>query len=96
MINDIKEKQRKALENTVEGTLRSTNTSPTLEVEEKAKEPIVPGTSLQTRTAQANSQEETLQPESSETENTGVKKVDLPPDQNTEPTEVHNTSETDD
>ena len=31
VINDIEEKQRKALEDTVEGTIRSTNTSPTLQ-----------------------------------------------------------------
>ena len=48
VINDIEEKQRKATENTVKGILRLTNTSPTLEVEEQAKEPIVPGITSQT------------------------------------------------
>ena len=73
-----------------------TNTSPTLDTEEQAKEAIVPGITSQTRTAQADTQEESLQPESSGTEDTSEKKVDLPRDQNTGPTEVQNTSETDD
>ena len=96
VINDIQEKQRKALKNTVEGTVGSTNTSPTLEVEEHAEEAIVPGITSQARMIQADTQEETLQPESSETENTSVKKVDIPRHRNTGPTEVQNTSETDD
>ena len=37
---------------------------------------------------QADTQEETLQPESSETEDTSVNKVYIPRDQNTGPTEV--------
>ena len=44
---------------------------------------------------QADTQEETLQPESSELDYTSVKKVDIPRDQNTGPTEVQNTSDTD-
>ena len=63
VINDIEEKQRKVLKNTVEGTLRSTNTSPTLEAEEQAEEAIVPGITPQTRKVQADTQEETLQRE---------------------------------
>ena len=43
---------------------------------------------------QADTQEKPLQLESSETEDTGVKKVDIPGDQNTGPTEVQNTSDT--
>ena len=60
VINDIEEKQGNALENTVEGTLRLTNTSPALEVEEQAEEAIVPGITSQTGMAQADTQEETL------------------------------------
>ena len=57
VINDIEEKQRKALEDTFEGT----NTSPILEVEEQAEEAIVSGITSQARTPQADTQEETLQ-----------------------------------
>ena len=42
VINDIEEQQRKALENTVEGVIRSTNTSPILEEEGKEGEVITP------------------------------------------------------
>ena len=59
VINDIEEKQRKALEDTVEGIVRSTNTSPILEIEEQAEEAIVPGVTSQARTTQADTQEET-------------------------------------
>ena len=51
---NFEEKQRKALEDTVEGTFRSTNTSPTSEVEEQAEEVIVPGVNSQARTTQAD------------------------------------------
>ena len=79
----------------VEGTIRSTSTSPALEVEEQAEEAILPGLTLQAGTTQADTQEETLQPESSEIEDTGVKKVDIQRDQNTGPTEVQTTVDTD-
>ena len=95
VINAIEEKQRKVLKDTVEGIARLTNTSPILEVEEQAEEAIVPGITSQARMTQADAQEETLQLESSEIEDTGVKKVDIPRDQNTGPTEVQNTSDTD-
>ena len=62
VINDIEEKQRKALKDTI----RLTNTSLISEVEEQAEEAIVPGVTSQARTIQADTQEETLQLESSE------------------------------
>ena len=95
VINDIEEQQRKALEDTAEGTIRSTNTSPTSEVEEQEEEAIVPGVNPQARTTQADTQEETLQPESSEIEDTNIKKVNTQEDQNTGPAEVQNTVEAD-
>ena len=95
VINDIEEKQRKAFKDTVESTIRSTNTSPTSEVEEQAEETIVPGLTSQARTTQADTQEETLQLESSEIEDTSVKKFNLQRDQDTGPTEVQNTLDTD-
>ena len=53
VINDIEEQQRKALKDTVEGTIRLTNTSPTLEVEEQEEEAIIPGVNQQAGTTQA-------------------------------------------
>ena len=94
VINDIEEQQRKALEDTVEDTIRSTNTSPTLEVEEQAEEAIVLGINSQAGTTQADTQEETLQLESSEIEDISIKKVTAQQDQNTGPTEGQNTGDT--
>ena len=76
VINDIEEQQRKALEDTVEGIIRSTNTSPTSEVEEQEEEVIIPSVNPHTGTNQADTQKETLQLESSEIEDTGLKQVD--------------------
>ena len=72
-----------------------TNTSPVSEIDEQAEEAIVPGTKSQARARQADTQEETLQLESSEPEDTGVKKVDSLRGQNTGPTEAQTTSDTD-
>ena len=67
----------------MEGAIRSTSTSPILKVEEEAEEAIVPDLTLQTGTTQADTQEDTLQPESSEIEDTSVKKIDTQRNQNT-------------
>ena len=95
VINDIEEQQRKALEDTVEGNIRSTNTFPISEAEEQEEEVIIPSTSQQAGITQADTQEETLQPESSEVEDTGIKEVDTQEDQNTGPTEAQNTGDPD-
>ena len=95
VLNDIEEQQRKTLKDTVEGTIRSTNTLPTSEVEEQEEKVIIPSVNPQARTTQADTQEETLQLESSEIEDTGIKKVDIQEDQNTGLTEVQNTGDTD-
>ena len=47
VINDIEDQQRKALEDILEGTIRSTNTSPTSEVEEQKEKVIIPGVNPQ-------------------------------------------------
>ena len=93
--NDIEEQQRKALEDTVEGTIRLTNTSPTSDLEEQDEEVIIPSIKPQAGIIQANTQEETLQLESLETEDTGIKKVHTPEDQNTGPTQAQNTEDID-
>ena len=59
VINDIEEQQRKALEDTMEGTIRSTNTSPTSEVEEQEEEVFTPSINSQVGTTQADTQEDT-------------------------------------
>ena len=79
----------------MEGTIRSTNTSPTSEVEEQEEEAIIPSVNPQAGTTQANTAEEALQLESSEIEDTGVKKVNIQEDQNIGPTEVQNTGDAD-
>ena len=95
VINDIEEQQRKALEDTVKGTIRSTNTSPTSEVEDQEEEVIIPGANPEAGTTQADTQEETLQLESSEIEDTSIKQVNTQEDQITGPTEVQNIGNTD-
>ena len=95
VINDTEEQQRKALEDTVEGTIRLTNTSPTSDLEEQDEEVDIPSIKPQAGIEQADTQEETLQLESLETEGTGIKKVHTLEDQNTGPTEAQNTGDID-
>ena len=45
--NDIEEQQRKALKDTVEGSIRSTSTSPISEAEEQEEEVIITNTNPQ-------------------------------------------------
>ena len=95
VINDIEEQQRKALKGTVEGTIRSTKTSPTSDLEEQEDKIIIPSVNPHAGTTPAGTQEETLQLESSEIEDTSLKQVDTPEDQITGPTEVQNTGDID-
>ena len=60
VINDIEEQQRKALEDTMEGNIRLTNTSPISDVEEQEEEVIIPSINPQAGITQADTQEETL------------------------------------
>ena len=94
VINDIEEQQRKTLENTVEGIIRSTNTSPIPEEEGKEGEVITPTSNLQVPTTQADTKEETLQPESSKIEDTSSKQVYTSEDQSIGPTEAKNIEHT--
>ena len=75
VINDIKEHQRRALKDSVESTNSGTNTSPVPAPEEQEEEVITPNTGLQTRIMPAETPEETLQLESLEIEDTGIKQV---------------------
>ena len=54
VINDIEEQQRKALKDTVEGTIRSINTSPTSDLEEQDEEVIIPNIKPQAGITQAD------------------------------------------
>ena len=89
VINDIEEHQRRALNDSVEGT----NTSPVPSPEEKEKEVVTPNTGLQARIIPAETQEETLQPESSETQDTSIKQVHTIQDQDSKPLQAHNIGE---
>ena len=75
VINDIEEQQGKALKDTVEGTIMSTNTSPTFDLDEQDQEISIQSVKLQATVTQADTQEKTLQLESLETEDTGIKKA---------------------
>ena len=88
VINDIEEQQRKTSKDTVEGIIRLTNTSPIPKEEGKEEEVITPSYNLQAHTTQADTQEETLQLESSKIEDTSTKQVYLSEDQNVGPTEA--------
>ena len=94
VINDTEEQQRKTLKNTVEGIIRSTNTSPIPEEEGKEKEVITPSFNQQAHTTQADTQEETLQLKSSKIEDTGTKQVYNSKDQNVGPIETQNIEHT--
>ena len=92
--NDIEKQQRKTLENTVKGIIRSTNTSPIPKEEGKEEELITPSSNLQGPTTQADTQEETLQLVSSKIEDTGTKQVYASEDQNVGSTEAQNIEHT--
>ena len=86
VINGIEEQQRKSLKDTMEGTIRLTNTSPTSDVEEQEEEIIIPSVNPHPGTTPADTPEKTLQLESSEIEDTSLKQVDRQEDQITGPT----------
>ena len=90
VIDDIEEHQRRALDDSVEGTNRGTNTSPVPDPEEQAKEVTTPNAGLQARIIPAETQEETLQPESLETQDTSIKQVHTIQDQDFEPLQAQN------
>ena len=92
VINDMEECQR-ALDHSVEGTIRGTNTSPVPGPEKQEEEVITPNTGLQARIIPAETQEETLQLESLETQDTGIKQVHTIQDQDFKPLQAQNLGE---
>ena len=57
VINDIEEHQRSALDDSIEGTTRGTNTSPVPGPKEQEEEVITPNTGLQARIIPAETHE---------------------------------------
>ena len=65
------------------------------DLEEQDEEVIIPSIKPQAGITQADTQEETLQLESLETEDTSIKKVHTPEDQNTRPVQAQSTGDID-
>ena len=91
VINDIEQQQRKALEDTVEGNIGLTNTSPISDVEEQEEEVIIPSLNPQAGITSRYPGG----PESLEIEDTSLKKDDTQEDQDVEHTEAQNTGVSD-
>ena len=94
VINDIEEHQRRVLEDSVEVTNRGTNTSLVPNPGEQEEEVMIPNTGPQTGITSAETQEETLQPESFETEDTSIKQVSPMKDQDSESLQAQNVGDT--
>ena len=94
VINDIEDHQRRALDDSVEGTNSWTNTFPVPAPEEQEEEVITPNTGLQAGIIPAETPKGTLQPESLETEDVSVKQVNTIQDQDSAPLQAQNIGET--
>ena len=88
VINDTEEHQRRVLYSYVEGTNRGMNTSPVQTLDEQEEEITTTKTGQKAGITPAEMQEETLQLESLETEDTGMKQVDPTPGQDSESLQV--------
>ena len=84
VINDIEEHQRRVLDSYVDGMNRGTITSPVQSSDKKEQEITTTAKGQKAGITQAETQEETLQLESLEAEDTGMKQAD--PTQGQEPT----------
>ena len=93
VINDIKEHQRRVLDDSVEGTNRGTNTSLVSNPDKQEDGVIIPNTGPLARITPAETQKETLQLESLETQDTGVKQVNLMQNQDSESLQAQNIGE---
>ena len=93
VINDIEEHQKRVLNSFVEGTNRGMNTSPVQTSDEQEEEVTTTKTGQKARITPAEMQEETLQLESLETEDTGMKQVDPTPGQDFESSQAQNMEE---
>ena len=86
VINDKEKHQRRVLDSYVEGMNRGMNTSPVQTLDEQEEEITNMTTGQKATITLAKTPEETLQPESSETEDTGMKQAD--PTQGQDPASV--------
>ena len=93
VINDIEEHQRRVLNSYAEGTNRGMNTSPVQTLDQQEKEITTTKTGQKAGIIPAEMQKETLQPESLEIEDTGMKQVDPTPSQDSESLQVQNREE---
>ena len=93
VINDTEEHQRRVLNDSAEGTNRGTITSPVPNPGKQEEEVIIPNTGLQARITPAETQE-TLQPKSLETQDTGIKQVNPIQEQDSESLHAQNIGET--
>ena len=94
VINDIEEHKRRVLHDSVEGTNRGTNTSPVQNSDAQEEEVIISNTGQKAGITPPETQEETLQPQSLETEDTGIKQVNLKQDQDSESLQAQSIGET--
>ena len=94
VIYDIEEHQRRVLDDSAEGTKRGTNTSPVPNPDEQEEQVIIPNTETQARITPAETQEETMQPESLETQDTSIKQVNPMQDHNSKSLQAQNIGET--
>ena len=93
VINDIEEHQRRVLESYVEGTNRGTNTSPVQTSDEQEEEVTTSNTGQKVRITPVEMHEESLQLESLETEDTGIKQADHMQGQDSESLQAQNMEE---
>ena len=75
VINDIEEHERRVLDSYVDSINRGTNTSPVQSLDEQQEETKTTSRGQKPVVTQADLQEETLQPESPETEDIGMKQA---------------------
>ena len=94
VINDTEEHQRRVLNNYVEGANRATNTFSVPNPDEQEEANMIPNTGPQAGITPAETQEETLQPESLEIEDTGIKQVSPMQDQDSKSLQAQNIGET--
>ena len=76
VINNIEEHEKRVLDSYVEGTNRGMNTSPVQSSDEQQEETTTTSKGQKSVVTQGDLPEETLQPESPETEDTGMKQAD--------------------
>ena len=93
VINNIEEHQNRVLESYVEGTARGTNTSPVQTSDGQEEEATTTNTGQKARITQTEMQEQTLQLESLEMEDMGIKQANPTPGQDSKSLQAQNMEE---